>query len=90
MERLQKVIAHAGVASRRNAEKLILEGKVKVNGKVEKELGVKVSPSDRVEVNGIQLEKKESVIFFSINQEALYQLFQMIKEGKLLQTFFHM
>ena len=32
MERLQKVIAHAGLASRRKAEELILEGKVKVNG----------------------------------------------------------
>ena len=46
MERLQKVIAHAGVASRRKAEEMILEGKVKVNGKVVKELGVKVSSSD--------------------------------------------
>lgn len=41
MERLQKVIAHAGVASRRKAEELIKEGKVKVNGKVITELGVK-------------------------------------------------
>ena len=39
MERLQKVIAHAGFASRRKAEEMILEGKVKVNGKVVKELG---------------------------------------------------
>ena len=52
MERLQKVIAHAGVASRRKAEEMILEGKVKVNGKVVKELGVKVSNSDTVEVGG--------------------------------------
>ena len=34
MERLQKVIAHAGVASRRKAEQLILDGKVKVNGQM--------------------------------------------------------
>lgn len=58
MERLQKVIAHAGVASRRKAEELILEGKVKVNGKIVKELGTKVSTSDRVEVNGIQLQQE--------------------------------
>jgi 23S rRNA pseudouridine2605 synthase len=63
MERLQKVIAHAGFASRRKAEEMILEGKVKVNGKVVKELGVKVSPSDRVEVEGIPVEKEEPVYF---------------------------
>jgi 23S rRNA pseudouridine2605 synthase len=63
MERLQKVIAHAGFASRRRAEEMILEGKVKVNGKVVKELGVKVSPSDRVEVEGIPVEKEEPVYF---------------------------
>ncbi len=59
MERLQKVIAQAGVASRRNAEKLILEGKVKVNGIVVKELGTKVSKKDFVEVNGKELLKEE-------------------------------
>ena len=63
MERLQKVIAHAGVASRRKAEEMILEGKVKVNGKVVKELGVKVSNSDTVEVEGIPLEKEQPVYF---------------------------
>ncbi|WP_251555444.1 23S rRNA pseudouridine(2605) synthase RluB [Neobacillus muris] len=63
MERLQKVIARAGIASRRKAEELIKEGKVKVNGKVVTELGVKVSGSDRVEVNEIPLEKEEPVYF---------------------------
>lgn len=63
MERLQKVIAYAGVASRRKAEELILEGKVKVNGKVVRELGTKVSSSDTVEVNGVKLEKEDKVYF---------------------------
>lgn len=63
MERLQKVIAHAGFASRRKAEQLILEGKVKVNGEVVTELGVKVSSSDRIEVEGIPVEKEEPVYF---------------------------
>ena len=44
VERLQKVIANSGICSRRNAEKLILEGKITVNGIVVKELGVKVDP----------------------------------------------
>lgn len=61
MERLQKVIAHAGIASRRKAEQLIQEGKVTVNGKVIKELGVKVTSNDRVEVEGIPLEREEPV-----------------------------
>ncbi|WP_088809621.1 MULTISPECIES: pseudouridine synthase [unclassified Listeria] len=58
MERLQKAIANAGVTSRRKAEVLIQEGKVKVNGKVVKELGVKVSGSDRIEVEGIEITKE--------------------------------
>ena len=61
MERLQKVIANAGVCSRRKAEELILQGKVSVNGDIVKELGTKVSSSDEVLVNGkaINIEKKE-------------------------------
>lgn len=51
--RLQKVIAAAGIASRRKAEELILAGRVRVNGKVVRELGVKVDPeTDVVEVDG--------------------------------------
>ena len=63
MERLQKVLAHAGVASRRKAEEIIIEGKVKVNGKVVKELGTKVSDSDTVEVDGVKLEKEQKVYY---------------------------
>ena len=42
--RLQKFLANAGVCSRRKAEEYILDGKVKVNGKVVNELGIKVNP----------------------------------------------
>ncbi|MCP3025813.1 pseudouridine synthase [Halobacillus sp. A5] len=63
MERLQKVIAHAGVASRRKAEEMIKQGKVKVNGKVETELGTKVSPNDDVEVEGVPLVKEVPVYY---------------------------
>ena len=52
-ERLQKVIAAAGIASRRKAEALITAGRVRVNGKVVTELGTKVDPrEDKVEVDG--------------------------------------
>ena len=59
-ERLQKVIAQAGVCSRRQAEKLISSGQVKVNGRTVRELGVKVNPGrDQVEVNGRRLKKPD-------------------------------
>ncbi|MGN7386665.1 pseudouridine synthase [Sporosarcina sp. SAFN-015] len=63
MERLQKVLAQAGVASRRKAETLIVEGKVKVNGKVVTELGTKVTRADRVEVEGVELVKEQFVYY---------------------------
>lgn len=52
MERLQKFISESGLTSRRKAEDLILQGKVKVNGIVVKTLGTKVSSNDVVTVNG--------------------------------------
>lgn len=52
-ERLQKILAHAGVASRRKAEQLILEGRVRVNGAVVTELGVKADAEhDHIKVDG--------------------------------------
>lgn len=72
IERLQKFISSAGIASRRSAEKLMLEGKVKVNGKVIKELGTKIDPSkDQVEVEGkkIKLQKK---IYLLLNKPRKY------------------
>ena len=59
MERLQKVIASCGVASRRKAEELIKNGKVIVNGKVVRELGTKASFSDDILVEGKRIEREE-------------------------------
>ncbi|WP_188206052.1 pseudouridine synthase [Alkalibacillus aidingensis] len=67
MERLQKVIAKSGVTSRRKAETLIQDGRVKVNGKVVKELGTKVSNNDEVEVDDILIEK-EAPIYIMVNK----------------------
>ena len=56
-ERLQKVISRAGVASRRNAEKLILDGRVTVNGKMISEAGTKVKTKiDIIAVDGVKLK----------------------------------
>ena len=63
MERLQKVIAASGVASRRKAEELILAKKVMVNGEVVSELGVKVSEKDEVVVNGLKINREEKVYY---------------------------
>ena len=68
MERLQKVIAKAGLASRRKAEELIVEGKVQVNGILVTELGFKADPvNDEIVVNGriIKPVEKEIVILFN-------------------------
>ncbi|BCX29829.1 pseudouridine synthase [Latilactobacillus curvatus] len=64
MERLQKVIANAGVASRRKAETLIVTGHVTLNGKVVKEMGIKVdSTSDHIEVDGVPLTRERKVYY---------------------------
>ena len=64
-ERLQKVLAAAGVASRREAEKVITAGRVRVNGKLVTELGTKVDPKKaRITVDGkpIKLESKDAYL----------------------------
>ncbi|WP_121615010.1 pseudouridine synthase [Virgibacillus halodenitrificans] len=63
LERLQKVIAQSGVTSRRKAEQLIIDGKVKVNGKTITELGTKVTQGDQIEIDGVPLEKEEPVYY---------------------------
>ena len=67
MERLQKVIAQAGVCSRRKAEVLITEGKVKVNGEVVTTLGTTVSEDDKIYVEG-KLLKSESKAYYVLNK----------------------
>jgi len=67
-ERLQKVLARAGVASRRASEELILAGRVRVNGRVVTELGTKVDPhKDRVEVDGKRLVA-EKPVYYLVNK----------------------
>lgn len=67
MERLQKVIAHSGITSRRKAEQLIVDGKVKVNNKVVTKLGTKVTPQDLIKVNEIPIEK-EAPVYYLLNK----------------------
>ncbi|MBT2754861.1 23S rRNA pseudouridine(2605) synthase RluB [Mesobacillus foraminis] len=88
MERLQKVIAHAGIASRRKAEELILEGRVTVNGKVVKELGIKVTGSDRIEVSGIPLEREEPVYFLFYKPRGVISSVKDEKGRKVVTDYF--
>jgi 23S rRNA pseudouridine2605 synthase len=88
MERLQKVIAQAGIASRRKSEDLIKEGRVKVNGKVVTELGLKVSSSDRVEVNEVQIEKEEPVYFLLYKPRGVISSVNDEKGRKVVTDFF--
>ncbi len=67
MERLQKVMAHAGIASRRKSEEIIESGRVTVNGQVVKELGTKVSNNDQISVDGIPIER-ETKIYVLLNK----------------------
>lgn len=71
--RLQKYIAKSGVASRRKAEELILEGKIQVNGKTITELGIKVNPEkDIVTYNGRKLKTEEEFVYILLNKPIGY------------------
>lgn len=63
MERLQKLLQRAGVASRRKAEELIASGKVEVNGKIVTVLGTKADFSDDIRVNGDKIKIEENVYY---------------------------
>ncbi len=71
--RLQKYMAEAGIASRRKCEDLILQGKVKLNGKVVKELGTKINPKiDEVIYNGKQIKCEDEKIYILLNKPIGY------------------
>ncbi|WP_124039448.1 pseudouridine synthase [Neoactinobaculum massilliense] len=62
-ERLQKVMAHAGVGSRRYSEELITQGRVEVNGAVVTQLGTRVDPAvDHIRVDGLSIETNEDLL----------------------------
>ena len=89
-QRLQKLIAAAGVASRRHAEELIAAGRVSVNGKVIKELGTKADPEkDHIKVNGKlinpQLRSREN-IYVLLNKPKGYLSSVSDPEGRPLVT----
>lgn len=72
MERLQKLIAQAGICSRREAEKLILSGKVSVDGKIIRELGTKADFNQKIRVEGKILSFGTEKIYLMLNKPQGY------------------
>ncbi|GAQ26152.1 23S rRNA pseudouridine2605 synthase [Tepidanaerobacter syntrophicus] len=67
--RLQKYLSQAGIASRRACEKLILDGRVTVNGKIIRELGTKIDPEvDKVRVDGKACRLESRFIYIAMNK----------------------
>lgn len=67
--RLQKVLSQAGVASRRVAEKMILDGRVEVDGRLVTELGTRVDPSASViRVDGARVTVDDTLVYLAINK----------------------
>ncbi len=82
-DRLQKVIAQAGIASRREAETMISEGRVIVNGAVVTEQGMKVDPaSDYIKVDGKRLKKASRKVYILLNKPKRYITTRHDPEGR--------
>lgn len=90
LERLQKILSQAGIASRRKAEELITEGRVQVNGQVVTELGTKADPvRDHVRVDGKLLHGAERHRYFVLNKPKGYVTTVSDPEGRpTVMTFF--
>ena len=67
--RLQKVLSQAGIASRRNAEKMIRDGRVEVDGQVVTELGTRVEPDvSTIRVDGARVVLDDSMVYLALNK----------------------
>ncbi|MEE1013231.1 MAG: pseudouridine synthase [Clostridia bacterium] len=73
MVRLQKFLAHCGVASRRGAETLIAQGRVSVNGTVITEMGVQIDEeNDRIMVDGVPVQPEKKMVYVLLNKPVGY------------------
>ncbi|MDI9205700.1 pseudouridine synthase [Ligilactobacillus saerimneri] len=87
-ERLQKVMARAGVASRRESERMIKAGRVQVNGQVVKELGTKVTGADVVLVDGQLIEREQKVYILFYKPRGVISAAKDDKGRKVVTDFF--
>ena len=72
MERIQKLISRAGAASRREAERLIKEGRVSLNGRVVTELGIQADETDEIAIDGVAIGKEKAKLYFLLNKPKGY------------------
>ena len=86
-ERLQAFLAHAGVASRRASEKIILAGRVSVNGSVVTELGTKVREGDKVFVDGKQVFAEEAKRYVLLNKPVGYVCSMADEKGRPVASY---
>lgn len=70
--RINKYIAHSGISSRRKADDLIAEGRVRVNGVIIQEKGIEVTEQDVVEVDGNIVSKEKRLVYLMMNKPAGY------------------
>ena len=86
-ERLQKIIAAAGICSRRAAEELILAGKVQVNDRVVRQLGTKADPQrDEIRVEGRLITTEVERLYLMLNKPAGYVTTLKDPEGRPVVT----
>ena len=82
-ERLQKILARAGVSSRRGAEQLMLEGRVTVNGEPVRELGTKADlATDDVRVDGVRVKAPKGPVYLVLNKPRGYVTTRRDPEGR--------
>jgi len=82
-QRLQKILAAAGIASRRKAEQLISSGRVSVNGRVITELGTKADPfTDNITVDGKPLQPPQRFVYILLNKPKGYVTTTNDPEGR--------
>lgn len=84
--RLNKYIAHAGIASRRKADELTINGNVKINGLTMREPGYNVKPRDVVEVNGQRISGQEKMEYVLLNKPKGYITSMQDEKGRPVVT----
>lgn len=84
--RINQYIASAGICSRRKADELIEDGRVKVNGGVLNAMGYHVQDGDIVEVDGVRIEPAGKKVYYLLNKPAGYVTSTADKEGRPLVT----